>query len=86
MGVQEDRRTCATFKAQFFSPGKEKNGKMPKFQLKQSGSRHGGCYASVLAESTARSSHMLVCEAAVGSKALVIIQDLSSAAFQLNRN
>jgi len=59
---------------------------MPKVQLKKSGSRHGECYATAFAESTARSSAGPVCKAGIAFKAPVIIQNLSTVAFQLNRN
>jgi ribosomal protein S16 len=59
---------------------------MSNFQLKKSGSRHRGCYATVFAESTARSSGRPVLQAGIGFKTLVFIQNLSFADFQLNRN
>jgi hypothetical protein len=55
MDVYEDRRSCTTFKDQFFPPD-QKKWRDAQFQLEKSGSRHRGCYATILMPSTVDAS------------------------------
>jgi hypothetical protein len=64
----------------------KKKWKYAQVSAEKSGSRHRGCYATIFAASTARSSSEPVREAGIAFKALVIIQNLPSVSFQLNRN